>query len=131
MADEQIRAFELAEARNSDASAPGDETAPESNEKRVGSFEAGAMLTFAALFDLLTLIPLLGSFFGGFSWACIALWVWLRDLKRPPLILLSGALELIPVLQILPTNIFMVAAIIIWNNKKLFKNLPGASQIPV
>lgn len=127
---EEMRAFQLAQARNQapetdvasvDDTAENVETTAE-QKTRVGVFEGGIMLILGASNDILDYfilgsIPVLGDLIDGFTWSVIAFWAMLRGLKRPRGALFAGALEFIPLGDLIPTYTAMVLWIIVHNNR--------------
>ena len=123
---EDARAFELAQAR-----AAAEETAAitvsAATAPRVGGFELGLMLGLAVFNDALDYfvvgsIPVVGDLLDGFTWGTIALWVTTRGLERPDYSLLMGAIEMIPLGDLLPTFTLQVLWIVSYNNKKAKSN---------
>ncbi|MBI1957256.1 MAG: hypothetical protein HYS44_02260 [Candidatus Niyogibacteria bacterium] len=123
--DEEMRAFELAQARReaAEASAPEEETAAEApTAPRVNAFEAGIMLALAIVNDgldylIIGSIPIIGDIFDGVLWGCIVWWANARGLRKPPFWGFTGAVELIPFGDIIPTYTLMVLWLIAYNRK--------------
>ena|SRR3989344_820195 len=121
--NEQERAFALAEARNGDASATDapDET-DASTTPNVNMFFAGIVFLIAAINDTLDYfvigsIPIIGDLLDGFTWGMIALWVMMENLERPPFALTAGAIEFIPLGDLIPTYTLQVLWIVAYNKK--------------
>ena len=85
-------------------------------------FAEGFLMLFitgaADLVDYLVVgsIPVVGDIIDVGIWLAIAIWVWLRAIRKPPAVLFSGIIELIPFGDLIPTFIAMVLVIIIYNN---------------
>ncbi|MCH7882802.1 hypothetical protein IIA95_00045 [Patescibacteria group bacterium] len=128
MASEEERAFALQEIRRGEPqkedTASKDRQAPAG--PRINPVEGGMMMAFAMLNDgldylIVGSIPLVGDLLDGITWFTISMWVWVRGLKRPPLFLGLGAIELIPFGDLIPTYTLMVIGIIIYNNPRFGK----------
>lgn len=113
----------LQEARLAEAQKQGVTKRPITGS-RIGALEGGIMLASVTVGEIITFllafIPglgwLLGAIIKGGMWFTIMLWVLIRNLKRPPLLLASGGIDFIPIIgDILPTYIVMVIGIIMYN----------------
>ncbi len=85
---------------------------------KIGTLTAFILIFIAILVDLLSLIPLLGSILGPGFWICINIYFWYVGLgivntRRLASGIISTLIELIPVLQWLPSvTVGMILVII-------------------
>ncbi|MBI2038811.1 MAG: hypothetical protein HYT22_00805 [Candidatus Niyogibacteria bacterium] len=129
--DEEMRAFELAQARQAKLANEeeaeegpedaGDETAP-ARQVSMNMFIANLVLAVAMINDTLDYfiigsIPVVGDILDGATWGIILLWVYSQGLRRPPFWGLTGAIEIIPFGDLIPTYTLMVLWIIHDNRK--------------
>lgn len=80
----------------------------------------GSIALSADVVDLLVVgsIPVIGDILDIAVWALITFWVWWRRLKQPPAALKAGIVEIVPLLDILPTWIAIVVYIVAYNITK-------------
>lgn len=125
---EKIRAGKLKQTQKLISKEPGGEIPQEEDLDNIG-FKAAIfvvgliILMISAGSDLLDYfiigsIPIAADILDIITWLIIAAWVFIMGLKRPPAVLASGLIELIPFGDFIPTWVALTAAILIWNFSK-------------
>lgn len=82
---------------------------------------AGLLILFIAFasdlldYFIIGSIPILGDIIDVAVWFVIWAWVWLGGLSRPPFIMFSGLIELIPFGDFIPTFTLLVLFLIFYN----------------
>ena len=125
---ENEQAMSLAESRKNDGPSDAGPKAPVG--PKVEMLDGGLMLAIAGFNDLtdylvIGSIPIVGDIIDGIVWFSIYAWVMSKGLDRPQMLMWSGAVEMIPLGDLLPTYTAMVMTIILYNNNPQFRTFFG------
>lgn len=90
----------------------------EGKQYRIGTVAAGLLIILAIIFDILTLIPIVGDFLGPLFWVMASIYFWKIGMgfvngRKLAVTLISLVAELIPVIQEFPAILLGIIVVIV------------------
>lgn len=103
------------------------------SKRKIGNGAAAVLIFVAIVFDLFTLIPFVGDFIGPIFWIGANVYFWMRGMgilnaRRLGSAAVSVVIELVPVLQWIPSITAAVIAVIVMTRLEEKTGVPVTSM---